>query len=166
MTNSTSQCSTSRMKPTRPAGTFASTYTRVCSVSLSACGPSSDARVPMLPANSRFKMQNANAAWSTARGERRRGVPDILSSYIGFAFCILHFALPVSLQIGHRLRLLVGLRVRARRVLRLGTQLRDERVALVHQLLPLTAAISGADGVLAEQRERDRRIAIRADRVL
>src|SRR5712691_3556165 len=123
MTNSTSQCSTSRMKPTRPAGTFASTYTRVCSVSLSACGPSSDARVPML----------------------RR--------------------LPVPFQIRHRLCLLVRLRVRARRVFRLGTQLRDERVALVNQLLPLTAAISGANGVLAEERERDRRIAIRDDRI-
>src|SRR5262245_45660920 len=114
MTNSASQCSTSRMNPTRPAGTFASTYTRVCSVSLSACGPSSEARVPMF----------------------RR--------------------LPMSLQIRHRLRLLVRLRMRAGRVLRLGTQLRDQRVALVHQLLPLTAAVPGADGVLAEERKRDR----------
>src|SRR5258705_6682800 len=74
-------------------------------------------------------------------------------------------ALPVSLQIGHRLRLLVRLWMRARRALRLGAQRRDERVALVHEPFPGPAAVPRADDVFAEERKRDRRVAIRDDRV-
>src|SRR5258705_11556469 len=88
----------------------------------------------MLTANSKFKMQNANPA-----------------------------ALPVSVQIGHRLRLLVRLRLRARRALRLRAQRRDERVALVHEPFPGPAAVPRADDVLAEERKRDHRVAIRDD---
>ena len=46
MTNSTSHCSSLRMKATRPAGTLASTYTRGCPAIRAAWAPSSERERP------------------------------------------------------------------------------------------------------------------------
>src|SRR5206468_12680918 len=42
-------------------------------------------------------------------------------------------------------------------------ELRDERIALVNQFLARTPGVLRSDRVLAEQRKRDRRIAVRND---
>src|SRR5262245_2607119 len=78
-----------------------------------------------------------------------------------FEFCILHFELSMPLQIRHRLSLVVRMRVRARRVPGFLAELRDERIALVNELLSRTPAVLRSNRVLAEQRKRDRRITVR-----
>ena len=56
-------------------------------------------------------------------------------------------------------------RLFTRAAVRLPLQLGHQRVALVHELLARAPAVLRPDGVLAEQRKRDRRIAVRHDRV-
>src|SRR3954467_14312163 len=51
------------------------------------------------------------------------------------------------------------------RVLRLPQQLRDHRIALVHEFLAGTTVVLRTDGVLREQWERNRGVAVRDDGV-
>src|SRR6266850_4396159 len=64
-------------------------------------------------------------------------------------------ALPVSLQIRHRICLVTRPRVGLHRPPGVLAKLRNERIALVHQLLPGATAICRSDRVLAEEREGD-----------
>src|SRR5215813_12342920 len=57
------------------------------------------------------------------------------------------------------------MRMRARGVAGFLEELRDERIALVDQFLARTPAVLRSDRVLAKQRKRDRRIAVRDDRI-
>ena len=49
--------------------------------------------------------------------------------------------------------------------LRFTSERGHELVAFVHELFPLAASVGRADGIFAEERKRDRRIAVRHDRV-
>ena len=72
--------------------------------------------------------------------------------------------LPVPIDLGGLRR--DGLRgARVARLPRLTQQVGDELVATVHELLARPAVVFRADGVLAEERERDGRIAVGDDRV-
>src|SRR5688572_21613507 len=72
---------------------------------------------------------------------------------------------PMSFQVWHYICRVVGLRMLFPRPLRLPQKIGDEFVALVHQLAARAAVVFRTDHVLAEERERDGRIAVGDDRV-
>src|SRR4029450_7575807 len=138
-----------------------------CSVNRSAWGPNSDASVPIFAGiqNSRCEMQTggdskpwgesaalfAVVATRATEAQRHRGQFLSLSLCVSvacgertlgmdalFEFCILLFELSMSLQVRHRLSLVVRMRADARRVPGFLAELRDQRIALVNQFLTRT----------------------------
>src|SRR5687768_7928705 len=123
----------------------------------STCGPSSEAKVPIdVIQNSKCKMQTLHGTNYGVYDDAPFSPLKRVRTYLHFASCILHFALPMSLQVRHRVERLVGLWMAAAGVHRLALQRSDEVVALVNQVLARAPAGRRADGVLAEQREPDR----------
>src|SRR5262245_15362841 len=125
MTNKTSHWSFVRIYVTRPAGTFASTYKRGCPAMRPACGPSSEASVPMT-----------------------RVTPSSM-----------------PLQVGHRLDRVDWRLMLAARCACFLLERHDQLVTSVNERFARTPIVIGSNGVLAEQRKSDRRIAVRDHRV-